>query len=103
MWLAALAWGASQVAVLLTGREAPQYRAALAFQMRIADTIADALGYQGEHFRLVDATALDELRGWTPALGVRIPATVRADRGKAHDRGARVRAPGRACAGAASR
>ena len=74
VWLAALAWGATQVGVLLTGSEAPQYRAALAFQMRVADTIANALGYQGEHFRLVDAAALDTLRAWTPALGVRVPA-----------------------------
>jgi ferredoxin len=75
VWLAALAWGASQVAVLFTGREAPQYRAALAFQMRIAETIANALGYQGEHFKLVDASALDVLRQWPPALAVRMPAT----------------------------
>ena len=51
VWLAALAHGASQVVVLLSGHEAPQYREALHFQMRIADTIAQALGYQGEHFR----------------------------------------------------
>ena len=38
-----------------TGAEAPEYRAALAFQMRLGDAIANALGYQGEHFRLVDA------------------------------------------------
>ncbi len=54
VWLAALAWGATQIAVLATGDEAPEYRAALAFQMRLGDTIANALGYQGEHFRIVD-------------------------------------------------
>lgn len=75
VWLAALAWGASQVAVLATGREAPQYRAALAFQMRVADTIAQAQGYQGEHFRVVDGDALDALWQWAPALHVRQPAT----------------------------
>ena len=75
VWLAALAWGAPQIAVLATGREAPQYRDALAFQMRVADTIANALGYQGEHFRLVDADALDTLYRWAPALGPRIAAT----------------------------
>ncbi len=75
VWLAALAWGASQVAVLATGAEAPQYREALAFQMRVADTIADALGYQGEHFRVVDADALDALWSWPPALGPRVAAT----------------------------
>jgi ferredoxin len=61
VWLAAMAWGASQVAVLATGDEAPQYHEAIAFEMRVADTIAQALGYQGEHFRLVDGGALDSL------------------------------------------
>ncbi len=75
VWLAALAWGAAQVAVIATGREAPQYRAALAFQMRLSDTIANALGYQGEHFRVVDADALDAgLWQWQTALAVRSPA-----------------------------
>jgi len=79
VWLAALAHGASQVAVLATGAEAPSYREALVHQMRIADAIAQALGYQGEHFRVFDAAdgaALDAaLWSWPPALGVRVPAT----------------------------
>ena len=75
VWLAALAWGAAQVAVVVTGDEAPQYREALAFQMKVADTIANALGYQGEHFRIVDADALDALWSWPPALGPRVAAT----------------------------
>jgi ferredoxin len=75
VWLASVAWGASQVAVLASGNEAPQYRAALAFQMTLADTIANALGYQGEHFRLVEANALSTLAAWPPALGPRIAAT----------------------------
>ncbi len=75
LWLAALAWGASQVMVLVTGREAPQYRSALEFQMRVADTIANALGYQGEHFRLVERATLDALWTLAPALTARVPAT----------------------------
>jgi len=79
VWLAALAHGASQVAVLASGSEAPQYRAALAKQMAIADTIAQALGFQGEHFRIfdgADATAFDTaLWSWHSALGVRVAAT----------------------------
>jgi len=75
VWLAAVAWGASQVAVVATGSEAPQYREALAFQMRVADTIANALGYQGEHFRIVDGDQLASLAAWAPALGPRIAAT----------------------------
>ena len=79
VWLAALALGASQVAILTTGNEAPQYRDAVAAQMRIADTIAQALGYQGEHFRLfdgADAPAFDAaLWSWPAALPVRVAAT----------------------------
>jgi ferredoxin len=78
LWLAALAFGASQVAVLTVGTEAPQYVEALARQMRIADTIAQALGYQGEHFRILeggDAAGLDRAAwSWPAALGVRVPA-----------------------------
>ncbi len=79
VWLGALAHGASQVAVLATGSEAPQYREALARQMQIADTIAQALGYQGDHFRVFDGAdpkVLDAgLWSWPAALTVRVPAT----------------------------
>jgi ferredoxin len=79
LWMAALAWGASGVDVMLTGDEAPQYREALAFQMRLGNTIAEALGYQGEHFRIVEAAdpmaAERELWSATPALAVRAAAT----------------------------
>jgi hypothetical protein len=47
--------------------------------MRFADTIAQALGYQGEHLRVVDGEdtkALDAaLWSWPAALAVRAPAT----------------------------
>jgi len=78
VWLAALAWGASSVAVLIGATTAPQYREALAFQMRVGDTIANALGYQGEHFGLVeDATeALERvLWEWPTPLAPRVAAT----------------------------
>jgi ferredoxin len=79
VWLAALALGASQVAVLATGAEAPQYREALGKQMEIADCIAQALGYQGGHFRVFDAAdtaACDTaLWSWPAALPVRVAAT----------------------------
>jgi len=68
-----------QVAVLLTGDEAPQYRVALEAQMEIADTIAQALGYQGRHFRLFEGADTQALEtavwSWPPALGVRAAAT----------------------------
>ena len=79
VWLAALAWGASQVAVLATGDEAPEYRAALAFQMQLGDTIANALGYQGEHFRIVDGADVASSNApsaqWPVALTARVAAT----------------------------
>jgi len=79
LWLAALAWGACEVVVLVTGSEAPAYLEALAFQMRVGDTVAQALGYQGTHFRLVDLADLPaaERALWdAPApLGVRAAAT----------------------------
>ncbi|MEO5764485.1 MAG: 4Fe-4S binding protein [Casimicrobiaceae bacterium] len=78
-WLAALAWGASSVAVLALGSEAPQYAQALRFQMTIGDAIANTLGYQGEHFRVVDGARVETLERdlwtWPPPLGARIAAT----------------------------
>jgi ferredoxin len=79
VWLATLAWGASSVAVLTGERLAPQYRDALRFQMSLGDTIANALGYQGEHFRLVDGATSEALESalwtWPPALPPRVSAT----------------------------
>jgi ferredoxin len=79
LWLAALAWGATDLAVLATGAEAPQYAEALGFQMKVGDTIAQALGYQGRHFRVVqgaDPAALERaLWDVPPSLGPRVAAT----------------------------
>jgi len=55
LWLTAIAYGASQVWLLLTDEEAPQYVEALRSQMLLAQTILTGLGYQGEHFRLLQA------------------------------------------------
>jgi len=78
VWLGALAYGASEVAVLATGAEATKYAEALARQMGYADAIAQALGYQGTHLHLLragDAAQLDAaLRSLAPALSVRSPA-----------------------------
>jgi ferredoxin len=78
VWLGALAYGVSEVAVLATGAEAPQYAEALEREMEFADSIAQALGYQGRHLHLIraaDARALEEAV-WKlePALAVRAPA-----------------------------
>jgi ferredoxin len=76
--MAALAWGASNVAILASGDEAPESREALRAQMAIAEAIANAQGYQGEHFRLIDARTEDvddRLWNWQVALPPRIAAT----------------------------
>jgi ferredoxin len=61
LWLAALAWGAAGVAVLMTDAEAPQYAAALDEQMAIAQTIMTGLGYAGQHVQLLRVADADEL------------------------------------------
>ncbi|WPC66052.1 4Fe-4S binding protein [Rhodoferax ferrireducens] len=76
VWLSAICYGASQVWVLLTDEEAPQYRAALEGQMAVAQAILSGLGYQGEHFRLLqvkdarDLAALDHDLQAAPAQTV---------------------------------
>ncbi len=86
VWLSALAYGATEVVVLATGSEAPEYRNALQSQMAIADAVAQGLGYQGRHFRVVDAhdvAALEQaLWNVPPSLGVRVAATFAGTREK---------------------
>jgi ferredoxin len=55
LWLSAVAYGASQVWVLLTDEDAPQYREALQAQMDVAQAILTGLGYSGTHLRLLHA------------------------------------------------
>ena len=61
LWLSALAFGAGQVAVLVTDEEAPAYLEGLEAQMRVAQALVNGLGYQGVHFHLVRATGLQGL------------------------------------------
>ena len=76
LWLSAVAYGASQVWVLMTGEEAPQYREAVREQMDVAQAILAGLGYQGEHFGILDVrdardlAALDARLQAAPAQGV---------------------------------
>ena len=53
LWLAAIAYGAAQVWVLVTHEEAPAYRQAIDAQMKVAQAILGGLGFAGEHFRIV--------------------------------------------------
>lgn len=76
--LAALAYGASQVAVLAPPGIAPQYREATTAQLAIAQTLVSALGYAGRHFSVVDASRpdwADSLFALEPAEGVAKAAT----------------------------
>jgi len=61
VWLGAIAFGASKVAVLTTGEEAPQYLDALREQMEVAQGILGGLGYTGTHLVLLRADHLKDL------------------------------------------
>ncbi len=61
VWLSAIATGASQVAVLATAEEAPQYLDALREQMDVAQALLNGLGYEGTHFTLIRAAGLADL------------------------------------------
>jgi ferredoxin len=52
--LGAIAYGASQVGILVTEKTAEGYVAALKRQMGYAQTIVNALGYEGKHFSLLE-------------------------------------------------
>lgn len=76
VWLSAVAYGATNVWVLMTGEEAPQYQEAVRAQMDVAQAILNGLGFQGEHFRILpardarDLAALDTELQAAPAQGV---------------------------------
>ncbi|HVE49980.1 MAG TPA: 4Fe-4S dicluster domain-containing protein [Casimicrobiaceae bacterium] len=79
LWLAAIAWGAVEIAVLTGGNDIERYASIIGTQMRVGDTILQSLGYVGSHFRVVDGddfVALDNAL-WTAAAprGVRNFAT----------------------------
>jgi ferredoxin len=88
LWLAAIAQGASQVWVMVTAEEAPEYRQALQEQMAVAQAALTGLGYAGQHLRLLevrdarDLHALDAALRCEPAQTVARPATfsVQADK-----------------------
>jgi ferredoxin len=88
LWLSAIACGASQVWVLLTDEEAPEYRQALTEQMAVAQAVLSGLGYAGTHLRLIEArdardlAALDASLRAPPAQGVGAPAGFAAQAGK---------------------
>ena len=72
LWLSAIAQGASQVWVLLSDEEAPEYRQALRAQMAAGQAILGGLGYRGTHFALLEARDARDLAALDAAL--RAPA-----------------------------
>jgi ferredoxin len=85
LWLAAIAQGASQVWILLTNEEAPEYARALSEQMAVAQTILSGLGYAGVHFALLDGqnpATLDAALRAPPAQCVARPASFTAQSNK---------------------
>ena len=78
IWLSAIAFGASQVAVLSTGEEAPQYLDALKKQMAVAQALLTGLGYIGTHFHLIEAATpatLDAALAGLRATRQRVPGS----------------------------
>lgn len=61
VWLAAIAYGASNILILTSGEEAPQYIDALEHQIDIAQAILSALGFAGRHIELLRAKSALEL------------------------------------------
>ena len=61
LWLAALAYGASRVALLLSGEEAPSYRAALQQQINWVQAVIEALGGEPDRVMLIDADTPESL------------------------------------------
>lgn len=76
LWLTAIAYGASQVWVLMTGEEAPQYVEAVQAQMAVAQTLLNGLGYQGTHVRLLHARDARDLAALDAQLRVAPAQTV---------------------------
>jgi ferredoxin len=68
VWLSAIAGGASQIVVLVTDEEAPQYRDGLQAQMEVAQALLNGLGYSGTHLQLVRAAHPTELDDALQAL-----------------------------------
>ena len=68
LWLSAIAFGASHVAVLVTDEEASTYLDGLASQMNVAQALLNGLGYAGIHFHLVRAPLMIDLDASLHAL-----------------------------------
>ena len=73
LMLGAVAYGASQVALLVTDKVSASYVGALKREMAVAQTILAGLGYTGRHLSLVEK--VDDLWSLEPAETVAKPAS----------------------------
>jgi ferredoxin len=74
--LGALALGAAQVAVLLTGSEAPEYRDMLVRELELCGTILAGLGYAGTRVLLIEAADVKAIESavWAAERCAAVPA-----------------------------
>lgn len=73
--MAALAFGATNIAVLMTDEEAAEYREAVQKQMDVAQAILTGLGYAGKHFQLIHADSVAQMESALFAMSAaQIPA-----------------------------
>jgi ferredoxin len=70
VWLAAIAYGASNISILMTAEEAPEYIDAVQQQMDVAQAILTGLGYAGKHLRLIQASSAQALESALHAIPV---------------------------------
>ncbi|MFZ6772639.1 4Fe-4S binding protein [Undibacterium sp. SXout7W] len=61
IWLSAICYGATNIVILMTEEEAPEYRQAIRQQIELAQTILQGLGYAGQHVSLLETSAPNEL------------------------------------------
>jgi len=78
LWLSAIGYGATQVVVLATSEEAPQYRDALRQQMATAQALLDGLGYGGAHLKLIECAHPADLDQELRLLAADLPVVPKA-------------------------
>jgi ferredoxin len=68
LWLGALAYGFSEVVLMLSGEEDPAYREVLQEQSQLANAILQAYGFESR-IRLIEATSADDTATVSKVMG----------------------------------
>jgi ferredoxin len=71
LWLGSLAHGFAQVAILLSGEEAPEYQQALTTQVTVAQSMLEGLGYAKDSIVLLQADSAQALEKQVIALSAK--------------------------------